>query len=135
MKIVIGGESFDYDTSKRPMSEALAIEEAWGRRYAEWEAELQAGSAQAMAVLVWTVLRREGREVALADILSGEVDFDYHEVMRSVADYAREQEAAAEDPTSGASPRTDPDGTATTSAATPGRSARSSGSARGKSGS
>lgn len=135
MKVVIGGESFDYDEGRRPLSEALAIEKAWGRRYAEWETELLAGSAEATAVFAWTVWRRDGRDVKLEDILSGEVDFDYAEVMNSLTEAGIERAKAAEaaDPTSGASPRTDPDGTATTSVGTSERSRKSSGSGPGKS--
>jgi hypothetical protein len=137
VKITISGETFDFDEERRPLSEALAIEKAWGRRYAEWESELMAGSAEATAVFVWTVWRRDGRDVTLESILNGQVDFDYAEVMASLAaagaERAKAAEAAAQDPTSGASPLTDPDGTATTSAATSERSPRSSASARGKS--
>lgn len=136
MKIIIGGEAFEYDMDSRPMSEAIAIEKAWGRRYAEFQQELGAGSAEGWAVLAWAVWRRNGRDVPLADILDGEVDFDYTEMVRSVnVSAAAEAQAAKEGPTSGASPLTGPDGTGTTSAATSGRSPRSSASARGKSGS
>jgi len=136
VKITIGGETFDYDMDSRPMSEAIAIERAWGRRYAEFQQELAAGSAEGWAVLAWAVWRRSGREVPLADILDGKVDFDHTEMVRSVnAAAAEEARAAEEDPTSGAGPRTAPDGTATTSAATSERSPKSSASARGKSGS
>ena len=137
MKVVINGEAFDYDEAKRPLSEALAIEKAWGRRYAEWEQELMAGSAEATAVFAWTVWRRDGRDVKLEDILSGEVDFDYAEVMNSLTEAgiekAKAAEAAQADPTSGAGPLTERDGTGTTSAVTQGRSASSSASGRGKS--
>jgi hypothetical protein len=136
VKITIGGETFDYDMDSRPMSEAIAIERAWGRRYAEFQQELAAGSAEGWAVLAWAVWRRSGRDVPLQDILDGKVDFDHTEMVRSLnAAYAEEAQAAEEGPTSGASPLTDPDGTATTSAATSGRSRPSSASARGKSGS
>lgn len=136
MKITIGGEAFDYDMDSRPMSEALAIEKAWGRRYAEFQQELAAGSAEGWAVLAWAVWRRSGRDVPLADILEGRVDFDHTEMVRSVnAAAAEEAQAAGEGPTSGAGPLTVPGGTGTTSAATSGRSPRSSASARGKSGS
>jgi hypothetical protein len=136
VKITIGGETFDYDMDSRPMSEAIAIERAWGRRYAEFQQELAAGSAEGWAVLAWAVWRRSGREVPLADILDGKVDFDHTEMVRSVnAAVAEEAQAEQEGPTSGASPRTDPGGTNMTSAATSGRSPRSSASARGKSGS
>jgi hypothetical protein len=136
VKIVIGGETFDYDMDSRLLSEAIAIEKAWGRRYAEFQQELGAGSAEGWAVLAWAVWRRNGREVELADILDGKVDFDHTEMVRSVnVAAAAEAEAAGEGPTSGASPLTGPDGTGTTPAATSGRSPRSSASARGKSGS
>jgi hypothetical protein len=133
VKITINGEAFDYDAGSRPLSEALAIERAWGRRYAEWEEELQAGSAEAWAVFAWLIWRRDGRDVPLADILEGRVDFDYNELMRSVA--APADEEPEENPTSGAGPRTAPDGTDTTPSTTSGRSPKSSTSARGKSGS
>ena len=133
MKITLAGETFDFDGSRKPMSEALAVEKAWGRRYAEWEQELEAGSAEAFCVLAWIIWRRDGRTVDLADILDGTVDFDLFEFLRSVED-AREAEAAAAGPTTPAgSPG--PAGTAGTPAGTPGRSRKSSGSARGKSGS
>jgi len=134
VKLVINGETFDYDMEHRPLSEALAIEKAWGRRYAEWQQELGGGSAEAWAVFAWTVWRRDGREVELADLLEGRLDFDYTELMRSFNKGIAE-ELKAEDPTSGAEPLTDPDGTATTSGSTSGRSLRSSGSAPGKPGS
>ena len=124
MRLVINGETFDFDNTRRPMSEALAIEKEWNRRYAEWEAELTAGSAEAMAVLVWVVYRREGRDVPLADILSGKVDFDYNELLRSLNTAAAEDEE--EDPTSGAAPRTVPDGTAMTPSGTRASSRKSS---------
>jgi hypothetical protein len=136
VKIVIGGETFDYDLDSRPLSEAIAIERAWGRRYAEFQQELAAGSAEGWAVLAWAVWRRSGRDVPLADILDGKVDFDHTEMVRSVnVAAAEEAQAAEEGPTSGAALRTAPDGTATTSAATSGRSRKSSGSLPGTSGS
>jgi hypothetical protein len=121
VKVRIGGESFDFDEARRPMSEAIAVERAWGRRYAEWESELQAGSAEAMAVFVWLVWRRDGREVELADILSGEVDFDYRELEQSILEVAVERQKAAEaeaNPTQGAVSPAAPDGTDTTSSGT-----------------
>lgn len=139
MKIVIAGETFEYDNTRRPLSEALAIEKAWGRRYAEWESELMGGSAEATAVLVWVVYRREGRDVPLQDILDGTVDLDYSELVESLAQAYRDAQAAGEaakaDPTSGDAPLTGPAGTATTPAGTSARSRRSSESAPGKSGS
>lgn len=119
MKVTIDGVAYDFDDSRRPMSEALAVEKAWGRRYAEWEDELQAGSAEAMAVFVWLVWRREGRDVKLGDILSGEVDFDYRELELSLLEGAAERRRAAEaGPTQGAASPAAPDGTDTTSSGT-----------------
>jgi len=127
VKITIGGETFDYE-QRRPMSEAIAIEKAWGRRYAEWESELAAGSAEAAAVLAWIILRRDGQDIPLEDILSGKRDFDYRELLQSMIAFAEE----AQDPPGGTG--TVPDGTGTTLSGTPPSSPRSSGSGRGKSG-
>ena len=41
MKIIINGEAFEYDPDRYLMSEALAIEKAWGRRYSEFQHELE----------------------------------------------------------------------------------------------
>lgn len=128
VKVTLDGEQFDYDGSKKPMSEALAIEKAWGRRYADWETELAAGSAEAFCVLAWLIWRRDGRDVDLKDILDGKKDFDLFELVRSVAaaGEAAEAEAAQADPTTSAG-SADPAGTPTTRAGTSGRSRRSSG--------
>jgi hypothetical protein len=75
-KVTINGEVFDFDTSRRPMSEALAIENGLKCTYAKWETDLEAGSARAMCGFIWLVWRRDGRDVKLEDILSGAVDFD-----------------------------------------------------------
>lgn len=80
VKVTINGEVFEWDPSPRPMSEALALEKELGMRYADWETELEAGSARAMAAQVWLIWRRNGRDIPLADILSGKVDFDLREL-------------------------------------------------------
>jgi len=102
-KIIIDGETFDYDGQKQPMSEALAIEEVYGARYAQWQDDLWAGSAKAMCALAWIIWRREGRDVAFADIIGGKVDFDLGEMLRSIIDAAEtsatEAKAAEADPT------------------------------------
>jgi hypothetical protein len=130
VKVTIDGTAYDFDEKHRPMSEALAIEQAWGRRYAEWESELAAGSATAMAVFVWLVWRRNGRDVKLEDILSGEVDFDYRELELSLLEGAAERQRAAEEaeanPTTGDASPAAPDGTPTTPAATRRSSRKSS---------
>jgi hypothetical protein len=75
-KVTINGEVFAFDVTRKPMSEALAIEHALGCRYGDWEQDMQGGSARALAGFIWLVWRRDGRNVALADILSGDVDVD-----------------------------------------------------------
>lgn len=128
MKISIDGEVYDYDLAHVPMSDALAIEREWKHRYAEWETEFYAGSAEAACVFAWLLWRNNGRDVPLQDILDGKVDFDYSEVLRSIIDAAMaaraEEEEAKADPTPAASAA--PDGTATTPASTRGRSRKSS---------
>ena len=73
-KITINGEVFQFDLIRKPMSEALAIETGLKCRYADWEADLQAGSARALAGFIWLVWRRDGRAVEFADIESGAVE-------------------------------------------------------------
>lgn len=101
MKVVINGEAFDWDGSKAPMSEALAIERVYKRRYAQWQEDLGAGSAEAMCVLAWLIWRRDGREVPYEDIIGGTVDFDLMEMLGSLAESAEAQarEQAEPDPT------------------------------------
>ena len=132
-KIIIDGETFDYDGQKQPVSEALAIEEVYGARYAQWQDDLWAGSAKAMCALAWIIWRREGRDVPFADIINGKVDFDLGEMLRSIIDAAEdaaaEAKAAEADPTEGSDPA-GTDGIATGISAS---SRSGSGSGRGRS--
>jgi hypothetical protein len=129
LKIVLAGETYEYDGSKAPMSEALAIERVYERRYAEWQSDLAAGSAKAMCVLAWLIWRRDGREVPFEDILDGKADFDLMEMLESMSESAEAEKAAAADPTG---PQ-DPAGTPGTGTDTSPRSPSGSGSGRGKS--
>ena len=129
MKIVLGGETFEYDGSKAPMSEALAIEAVYERRYAEWQADLAAGSAKAMCVLAWLIWRRDGRDVPFDDILDGKADFDLMEMLESMAESAEAEKVAGADPT----PPSDPAGTPGTGTSTSASSPSGSGSPRGRS--
>ncbi len=128
MKVTIDGQEYEYER-RMPMSDALAIERAWKRRYAEWESELAAGSAEATGVLVWLLWRRAGRHVPLEDIIGEEpkVDFDYAEVLSSIISSLMRESAEAEagtaNPTTGAPA---PDGTGTTSPAMKRSSVKSS---------
>lgn len=123
-KVILGGEAFDFDGSKKPMSEALAIERAWKKRYAEWETELAAGSAEALCVLAWVIWRRDGRDIPLEDILEGKVDFDFTEFITSLADAGEEQQGPPVPTIPAGSP--DPAGTPGTPPATKARSRKSS---------
>jgi len=75
-KVTINGEVFEWDPSRKPLSEALAIENGLKCRYADWEADLQAGSARALAGFIWLVWRRNGRDADLQAMLAGDVDID-----------------------------------------------------------
>ena len=140
MKVTLNGEVFDFDGRKQKVAEALAIEEAYGRRYVEWQDDMTAGGAKALCTLAWLIWRRDGRDVALEDILTDKVELDLNELLSSIiesaqADAAAEAEAeksAAANPTPAGS---DPAGTPTTGPSTSPSSATTSGSARGKSGS
>jgi hypothetical protein len=129
MKVTINGEAFEWDGTKAPMSEALAIEEVYKRRYAEWQDDLNAGSAKAFCVLAWLIWRRDGRDVPFDDILSGKVDFDFQEMLTSMAEAVAAEAAPAADPT----PSSDPAGTPGTGTSTSASSPSGSGSPRGKS--
>src|SRR5215472_17099445 len=105
------------------MSEALAIERAWMKRYAEWETELAAGSAEALCVLAWVIWRRDGRDIDLDDILSGKIDFDFTEFFTSLAGTDEDGDGGKAEPvppTPAGSP--DPAGTPGIPASTSGRS-------------
>ena len=138
MKITLNGEVFEYDGSKPRVSEALLIEEAYGRRYVEWQDDLASGGAKAMCTLAWFIWRQDGRDVDLAGILDDTVPLDLHEMIQSVVESAaaeaKARAAAGEGspgPTPGPSP--DPDGTPGTGTGTSSSSPANSISARGKS--
>lgn len=92
-KVKIGGEYFEYDFSSQPLAEMLALEKALGTTYGQWSSDRQAGSARALAGLIWLVWRRNGREVDFAGIESGEVPLD-------LADFDIEDAGEAPGPTS-----------------------------------
>jgi hypothetical protein len=92
-KVFINGEAFEWDTSRQPMSEALAVERALNMRYVDWQTELAGGSARALAAFYWLVWRRNGRDVAWADIESGAAEID------RAASYVEGGAGEDEDPT------------------------------------
>ena len=122
-KVTINGEVFGFDTGHKPMSEALALEAALKCRYADWETDLQAGSARALCGFIWLVWRRDGRDVSLDDMLTGQVEIDLNSL--SIED----DEDAADPTTPGDTP---PAGSPTTAPNTSPRSLKSSTSGRGK---
>ena len=100
----------------------LALEQALGVTYGKWSSDRQAGSARALAGLIWLIWRRNGREVDFADIESGNVPVD-------LADFDIEDAGEAPDPTVSPSGQ---EASATTGTSTSGSSPKSSASARGK---
>jgi hypothetical protein len=127
-KVNLNGEWFDFDFEHKPMSEALVLEKVTGKRYADWETELAAGSIAAMAALVWLIWRRAGRQVTLEQILDGTVEVDLVPLLESLQAVAAEARDA--DPTASG---TAPDPTPATPPSTSPPSRRSTTSARGKS--
>ena len=123
-KVTVNGEVFGFDASRKPMSEALALEAGLKCRYVDWETDLQAGSARAIAGFIWLVWRRDGRDVALDDILSGKIEIDLNSL--SIEDDSDSDGEAG--PTS-----PPPELSGSTGTSTSGRSPKSSTSARGKS--
>ena len=130
MKVTIDGQVYEYDGGKAPMSEALAIEDVYKRRYVEWFSDLEAGSARAMCVLAWVIWRRDGREVPFQDIIDGTVDFDIREMITSMLESAAAEAETAAEAEAGPSPTpagSAPAGTPTTRPATSASSRKSSG--------
>lgn len=114
-KVRINGEHFEYDFSSQPLAEMLALETALNTTYGKWSSDRQAGSARALAGLIWLVWRRNGREVDFADIESGAVPVD-------LADFDIEDAGEAPDPTPSPSGQ---EASATTGTSTSGSSRKS----------
>lgn len=74
LKVTIKGEVFSFDNERWPLSEAIAIEEGLGIPFHEWRASLYQGAAKPLAGFVWLVLKRNGKDVTLKDIISGAYD-------------------------------------------------------------
>jgi hypothetical protein len=75
VKVTVKGEVYSFDP-RYPMAEAIALEEGLGMTFGAWQQALGTGSAKAMAGYLWLVLRRNGRDVALGDILSGKFELN-----------------------------------------------------------
>src|SRR5712691_4490572 len=75
VKVTINGEIYAFDNERYPLAEAIELEEQLGMPFGEWRGvALGAGSARALAGFVWLVLRRNGQDVPLADIISGKFE-------------------------------------------------------------
>ena len=96
VKVTINGETFSFDPDRYPMAEAIELEEKLGMPFHQYKVGLARGSAKALAGLVWLVLKRNGKDVPLDDILSGAYELDHDEI-------GIEQEGG-EDPTGPPSP-------------------------------
>lgn len=121
-KITINGETFEYDRARTPLSEAIMVEKDLGCRYEQWQQDMQAGSARALAEFIRIVWLRNGRDIPLADIESGAVEVD-------LSSLNIEDDEVEEDPKSSSVP----DGTPGTGDGTSPTSRKSSTSAPGKS--
>lgn len=97
-KVRINGEVFEFDPAHRPLAEALALEKVYGAAYGQWEADLNAGAAKAIAGLAWLVWRRSGREVTFESMLSGEVELDLASIEREDAEPEPEPDPTSADP-------------------------------------
>ena len=112
-KVRIGDQYYEFDFASEPLAEMLALEKALNTTYGQWKSDRQAGTARAIAGLIWLIWKRNGRDVDFADIESGKVPLD-------LADWDIEDAGEAPGPTSpptGAS--------STTAAATSARSRKS----------
>ena len=99
VKVTLNGVVYPFDNERYPLSEAIELEEKLGMPFSAWKVGLSRGSAKALAGFVWLVLKRNGQDVPLADIISGAWDL-------SENDIEIEQEGG-EDPTEAPSPEGD----------------------------
>ena len=99
VKITINGEIYSFDDERYPLTEAIELEQKLGMPFAKWKSGLFEGSAKALAGFVWLVLKRNGKDVPMEDILSGA-----YEVIEGDVEIKRE---GGEDPTEAESPAGD----------------------------
>lgn len=71
LKVTVAGEVLSFDNDRYPLTEAIELEEKLGMTFAEWNRDFYRGSVKALCGLVWLALKRDGRGIPLADILSG----------------------------------------------------------------
>lgn len=78
-QVRIKGEVYPFEHSYS-LAEAIALEEQLGMTFAAWDEGMAKGSAKAVAGYAWLVLRRNGKEVPLADILSGKYEIGLSDI-------------------------------------------------------
>ena len=107
VKITINGEIYSFDDERYPLTEAIELEKQLGMPFYQYKVGLGQGSALSMAGFVWLVLKRNGKDVPMEDILSGayEVIEGDVEIKREGGEDPTEAESPTGDgPTSGSSP-------------------------------
>jgi hypothetical protein len=81
VKVTISGKEYSFDNDRYSLPEAIEIERGTGIPFGVWRAAgLVQGYAAAMAGFAWVVLKRDGQDVPLADIMSGEYPLDIDEI-------------------------------------------------------
>jgi hypothetical protein len=109
LKVTIKGEVLSFDNERYPLPEAIELEEKLGMTFGEWQLALPRGSAKALAGFVWLVLKRNDRDTALADILSGAFPLDESDVIIE----AEAGEGPTEAPSAEPGPNISPDSPST----------------------
>ena len=107
VKVTIKGTVYAFDNERYPVAEAIALEEALGMPFSAWKTALYQGSAKALAGFVWLVLKRNGEDVPLADIISGAWDLAESDIeieQEGGGDPTGPPSSADDGPTSGPSP-------------------------------
>jgi len=81
LKVTLKGETFSFDNSRYSLQEAIELERGTGMPFGVWETTgLATGSAVALAGFAYLVYKRAGRDVALADIMSGKFELDTKDI-------------------------------------------------------
>ena len=80
LKVTVKGEVFSFDNERYPVSEAIELEEKLGVPFHQWKTDLALGSVKALAAFVWLVLKRNGKDTTLEDIISGAYDLAENDI-------------------------------------------------------
>ena len=101
LRVTLKGEVFEhFDNKSYTLAEAIEVERGTGMPWGVWETTgLGSGSAVALAGFAYLVYKRAGRDVPLADIMSGKFELNAEDITAE-----REDEAEPEGPTIPRSP-------------------------------